>query len=287
MVEFVSYAQLVIGPAGSGKSTYCKILQAHAKCSKRTIRVINLDPAAENFEYECDIDIRELISVDDVMSKKKLGPNGALVFCMEYILSKFDWIEEQINSLGDNSYFLIDCPGQLELYSNYPVMKDITKRIKSLGINIMSVFCFDCTFTSEYSKFISGSTLALACMLQLELPHLNILTKADLIKNEEALEQLRELDIKSLLLKEESFEGIKTKFYKLNKALVELLDNYSLVALTPLNILDEDSVNEILYNCDITLQYFDNQEPREEFYENKNEEFADEENDDQEIDSEK
>jgi hypothetical protein len=42
-----------------------------------------LDPAAENFGYKCDIDVRELISVPDVMKKLKYGPNGALVYCME------------------------------------------------------------------------------------------------------------------------------------------------------------------------------------------------------------
>ena len=50
---------------------------------KRNVRVINLDPAAEKFDYNCDIDIRELISVSDVMTKLKYGPNGALIYCME------------------------------------------------------------------------------------------------------------------------------------------------------------------------------------------------------------
>lgn len=50
---------------------------------KRNVKVINLDPAAESFKYKCDIDIRELISALDVMIKMNLGPNGALVYCME------------------------------------------------------------------------------------------------------------------------------------------------------------------------------------------------------------
>jgi hypothetical protein len=50
---------------------------------KRNVKVINLDPAAETSQYKCDIDIRELVSVLDVMAKMKLGPNGALVYCME------------------------------------------------------------------------------------------------------------------------------------------------------------------------------------------------------------
>jgi len=29
-------------------------------------------------------DIRELISLEDVMEELKLGPNGGLIYCMEY-----------------------------------------------------------------------------------------------------------------------------------------------------------------------------------------------------------
>ena len=36
---------------------------------KRKILVINLDPAAETFDYQCDLDIRDLISVQDVMEE--------------------------------------------------------------------------------------------------------------------------------------------------------------------------------------------------------------------------
>jgi hypothetical protein len=58
-------------------------MQEHGYTHKRNIKVINLDPAAEKFEYTCDVDIRELITVRDVMEKHKLGPNGALIYCME------------------------------------------------------------------------------------------------------------------------------------------------------------------------------------------------------------
>ena len=57
------YAQLVCGPAGSGKSTYCAALAAHAADAKRTVSVINLDPAAEYFDYQPIADIRDLIKL--------------------------------------------------------------------------------------------------------------------------------------------------------------------------------------------------------------------------------
>ena len=55
------YAQLVLGPAGSGKSRYCSTMQRHAANSGRRIEVVNLDPAAEQFDYEPLADVKDLI----------------------------------------------------------------------------------------------------------------------------------------------------------------------------------------------------------------------------------
>lgn len=61
----------------------------HASDSNRIIEVVNLDPAAEHFDYEPLVDIRELIHLDDAMEDEELqfGPNGGLVFCIEYVLA--------------------------------------------------------------------------------------------------------------------------------------------------------------------------------------------------------
>lgn len=58
-------------------------------------------------------DIRELIQVDDVMEDHSLrfGPNGGLVFCMEYFANNFDWLEESLGHVEDD-YILFDCPGK-------------------------------------------------------------------------------------------------------------------------------------------------------------------------------
>lgn len=62
------------------------------------------------------LDIRDLISVDDILEDKEmaLGPNGALVFCMEYLTQNLEWLHDQINEAEDD-YFLFDCPG---VYNN-------------------------------------------------------------------------------------------------------------------------------------------------------------------------
>jgi hypothetical protein len=48
-------------------------LEKHAQLTNRNIRIVNLDPAAEKFEYEPVADIRELIQLDDVLGDEELN----------------------------------------------------------------------------------------------------------------------------------------------------------------------------------------------------------------------
>ena len=266
-MEYLNYAQLIIGTAGSGKSTYCKIIQDHAYNNKRIIKVINLDPAAEKFKYKCDLDIRELININDVMNKQKLGPNGALLYCMEYLYDHIDFLDDYFNNNGDNMYYLIDCPGQLELYSHSDIMKKITNYLKKNGFSIVSIFCLDCTFLQEQSKFISGNVLSLATMIQMELPHLTIMTKCDLISKTKLYNQIEDGIETGDLIKELS-PMMGKKMSKLNNVLINFVENYSLVQFNTLNLNDEESISAVLYNADNVLQYFESQEPREDVFDN-------------------
>ncbi len=264
-MEYVNYGQMILGPAGSGKSTYCKIIQDHAEILKREIVVVNLDPAAELFNYKCDIDIRELITVSDVMLKKKLGPNGSLVYCMEYLLDHMSWLEEQIETFAEDCYFLFDCPGQLELYSHYDIMTSIIKQLKRRGFSLCSIFCLDCTFLQEQSKFISGNLLSLATMIQVSLPHLTVLTKCDLISKTNMYKEIEEgMTPEDLVEELTPFYG--KKIDKLNELMINFVKNFSLVSLRALNPNDEDTISAVMYEADMVLQYYDSLEPREADY---------------------
>lgn len=80
-----------------------------------------LDPANENMEYVPAIDISELIKHEDVMTDFGLGPNGALVHCMEFLETNVQWLITRILNLKDH-YLIFDCPGQVScdnILSNY------------------------------------------------------------------------------------------------------------------------------------------------------------------------
>lgn len=80
-----------------------------------------LDPANENMEYVPAIDISELIKHEDVMTDFGLGPNGALVHCMEFLETNVQWLITRVLNLKDH-YLIFDCPGQVScdtILSNY------------------------------------------------------------------------------------------------------------------------------------------------------------------------
>jgi hypothetical protein len=46
------------------------------------------------------------------MEEHNLGPNGGLMYCMEYLLANIEWLEAQLRELETN-YVIFDCPGQV------------------------------------------------------------------------------------------------------------------------------------------------------------------------------
>ncbi|XP_061188489.1 GPN-loop GTPase 3-like [Saccostrea echinata] len=260
------YGQLVMGPAGSGKSTYCSNMVKHAEMLRRTIHVVNLDPAAEHFDYPVLADIRELIHLDDAMEDESLrfGPNGGLVFCMEYLSQNFDWLQEQLEEVEED-YILFDCPGQIELYTHIPVMRQLVETLQKWDFRICGVFLVDSQFMIEPSKFISGILTALSTMVNLEIPHVNVMTKIDLLskKAKKELERYLEPELPVLLAEEFDDSRLSKKFKKLNSSIAKMIDDYSLVKFLPMDISEEDTINDILIQIDTAIQYGEDFEPKE------------------------
>ncbi|XP_065874604.1 uncharacterized protein [Euphorbia lathyris] len=250
----MGYAQLVIGPAGSGKSTYCSSLYQHCETTRRTVHIVNLDPAAECFDYPVAMDIRELISLDDVMEELGLGPNGALLYCMEELEDNLDdWLTEELDNYMDDDYLVFDCPGQIELFSHVPVLRNFVEHLKRKNFNVCAVYLLDSQFITDVSKFISGCMASLSAMIQLELPHVNILSKMDLVTNKKDLEKYLDPDSRALL--PELNQQMAPQFVKLNKALIELVDEYSMVSFMPLDLRKESSIQYVLAQIDNCIQY--------------------------------
>jgi GTPase SAR1 family protein len=81
----------------------------------------------------------------------------------------------------EDDYILFDCPGQVELYTHIPVMKQLVEKLQCMDFRICGTFLIDSQFMIEASKFVSGVLTALSTMVNLEIPHVNVMTKLDLL----------------------------------------------------------------------------------------------------------
>jgi hypothetical protein len=279
------FGMLVMGPAGAGKSTFCTAIIQHLRNNKRPCSYVNLDPAAEEFAFEPDIDIKDLISLEDVMEEMGLGPNGGLIYCFEFLLENLDFLTEPLDTVTDEYLIIFDMPGQIELYTHVPILPTLVKHLMrgSLNINMCAAYLLESTFVIDRPKFFAGTLSAMSAMLMLEMPHINILSKMDLVKGQVARKDLKRFidpdvglldDDPSRTMEFEQTPGdsdpMSTKnvmggssFKRLNRAVAQLIDDFSMVSFLQLDAQNEDSVGAVLSYIDDAIQYHEAQEPRE------------------------
>ena len=95
-----------------------------------------------------------------------------------------------MQAYGEDDYLLFDCPGQIELYSHISVFRSFVDYLKSDGWSLAAVYTLDCQFVGDPTKFIAGCLQAMSAMVQLELPHVNVLTKVDLLGDKNKVQHL-------------------------------------------------------------------------------------------------
>lgn len=142
------------------------------------------------------------------------------------------------------TYFIL---GQVELYTHHQSMHNIFDKLDKLGYHLCTVHLVDSHYCSEPHKFISTLLLSLNTMLQMGLPHVNVLSKADLLKQHGSklmfnMDFYTEvLDLKYLLEALDNTPGM-SKYKKLNEAIVSMVEDYSLVSFQPLDVNRTESL---------------------------------------------
>ncbi|NXV21436.1 GPN2 GTPase, partial [Cepphus grylle] len=262
----LAFGQVVIGPPGSGKTTYCHGMQEFMGRIGRKVTVVNLDPANEAMPYQCAVDIAELITLPDVMENLSLGPNGGLIYCMEYLEANFDWLQEKLAAFRGH-YYLFDCPGQVELYTHHDALKNVFAQLAKWNFRLAAVHLVDSHYCTDPGKFISVLCTSLSTMLHVELPHVNILSKMDLIEQYGKLafnlDYYTEVLDLSYLVDHLASDPFFRNYRRLNEKLVEVIEDYSLVSFVPLNVQDKESMRQVMQAVDKANGYsFGDQEHR-------------------------
>lgn len=176
-----------------------------------------------------------------------------MIFYRYLVESK--WLEEKLSEIQDD-YIIFDCPGQIELYTHMTVIRQLITILQNFDFQICAVFLIDSQFMVDGSKFLSGTMAALSVMINLELPHINILSKMDLLSKSARRQLDKYLDPDpEALLADMKKDSTNEKYHKLTEALGRLIEDYSLVRFLPLNIKNENSIADIKITIDNVLQY--------------------------------
>ncbi|NXP58029.1 GPN2 GTPase, partial [Chloropsis cyanopogon] len=254
----LAFGQVVIGPPGSGKTTYCQAMRDFLARLGRSVAVVNLDPANEALPAPCALDIGELVTLPDVMASLGLGPNGGLLYCMEYLEANADWLRDRLRALRGH-YLLFDCPGQVELYTHHGALKNVFAQLAKWDFRLAAVHLVDSHYCTDPGKFISVLCTSLSTMLHVELPHVNVLSKMDLIEQYGKLafnlDYYTEVLDLSYLVDHLASDPFFRNFRRLNEKLVEVIEDYSLVSFVPLNVQDKQSMRRVLQAVDKASGY--------------------------------
>lgn len=130
------FGEVVIGAPGAGKSTYAYGKHQLFTALERPIAIVNMDPANDDLPYPCDVSIASLITLQDVMNEFGLGPNGGMLYCLEYLEQNIDWLLERLGALSPDTYIVFDLPGQVELSTNHSSLKNIVNKLIKSGYRV-------------------------------------------------------------------------------------------------------------------------------------------------------
>jgi GPN-loop GTPase len=142
-----------------------------------------------------------------------------------------------------------------------PIMHNLVRSMGMWGFRMVSVYLLDALFVLEPTKFISGCMLSLSCMLQLGLPHINVVSKCD-IADKEAVQAILQSESASWLTTRIG-EQTNGKLKSLTGAIASVLDDYMMIGFVMLDIKEEDSLAAVLAHTDHAVQYGEDAEPRE------------------------
>jgi len=253
----------VIGPAGSGKSTLVAQLKHYISMrdSEITVIAINLDPGALDLKFNPEIDIRDYITLDEVMRKYNLGPNGGMVLASDLMINFIEDIKYEIGQYQPD-WVLIDTAGQLELFAFREVGPIIASSLGFGDVQRSTTFLFDSNMVKRPNGFIS--TLLLAASVQyrfINIPQINALSKIDLL-DDDLIDMVLEWSTDFQKLSEATNEREKGLIRELSLLISEVFSQLgSTSELIPITTLREDGL-DILFG---TLQrIFDSD--KSEFY---------------------
>ncbi|KAM6980213.1 GPN-loop GTPase 1 [Aplochiton taeniatus] len=186
---------IVLGMAGSGKTTFVQRLTSYLHTKKSPPYVINLDPAVHEVPFPANIDIRDTVNYKEVMKQYGLGPNGGIVTSLNLFATRFDQVMTFIEKKQYNhQYVLIDTPGQIEVFTWSASGTIITESLAS-SFPCVVVYVMDTSRSVNPVTFMSNMLYACSILYKTKLPFIVAMNKTDIIDHSFAVEWMQDFEV--------------------------------------------------------------------------------------------
>jgi hypothetical protein len=173
---------LVLGMAGSGKTSFVQRLTSHLHMQKSHPYVINLDPAVTTVPYPANIDIRDTVKYKEIMREYGLGPNGAIMTSLNLLCTRFDQIMDLLKKRSTQfPYCIVDTPGQIEAFTWSASGSIITDTLASAYPTVIA-YVVDSARATNPTTFMSNMLYACSILYRTKLPFFIVFNKADIVQ---------------------------------------------------------------------------------------------------------
>ncbi|MCO5598728.1 hypothetical protein L7F22_052826 [Adiantum nelumboides] len=202
---------IVIGMAGSGKSTFTSCLQNYhadqrkgenTKDEEAAPYFVNLDPAVTQLNYSPNVDIRDTIDYQRLMEEYNLGPNGGILTALNLFTTKFDQVLGILEKRSsDVDHIILDTPGQIEIFTWSASGSIITDALATAMPTVVA-YIIDTPRTLAPATFMSNMLYACSIMYKTKLPFIIVFNKTDVQDHQFAMEWMEDFEKFQHALKE-------------------------------------------------------------------------------------
>ena len=242
---------IILGMAGSGKTTFVQKLEEEIANMDKESYIINLDPAVLDTLYEPNLDIRDTVKYKEVMLSNNLGPNGAILTCLNLFSTNIDKVISILESKKDLDFVVMDTPGQLEVFSWSASGKLISDSFSLIFPSIL-IYIIDLPRCSNPNTFSSNMLYALSIMYKMKLPLLIAFNKSDIAKDTKVIEWMDDYEsLQNVLKKQDDY--MSTFSSSLSLLLAEF---YKTIKYVKVSAKTGEGFNELIKKCEeIKIKY--------------------------------
>jgi GTPase SAR1 family protein len=254
-------AMIVLGMAGSGKTTLMQRLHSHVHMRGWPGYSVNLDPAVMHLPFTPNIDIRDSVKYKEVMKQYGLGPNGAIMTSLNLFATRFDQVLSLVEKRrSELQYVMIDTPGQIEVFTWSASGTIITDSLASTVPTVL-VYVVDAPRSISPVTFMSNMLYACSIMYKAQLPFVIALNKSDVARPDFALEWMADFEAFQAALDADEDESYVSN---LTRSMALVLDEfYSTITAVPVSAVTGEGMDELFAAVDdAAAEYYEQYKPR-------------------------